>query len=136
MIEECLQKPPPASFTIQFEVVKTIPECNPTTIESLKVLCARKNDGKSSFRFALNVKDSSSTMDVLCLGQVAEQVLGITAQEINDERQDKCEEAIKTLKELMLPGSVCEGKVKSIVGKDGKLYFILKSMFCITAETV
>ena len=134
-IEDCLRTAPPASFTLQFEVSCTIPECNPTSIDAMKVLCTRKNEA-CSFRFAMRVKDSKKEMDILCLGQVAEQVLGVSAQDIHDERQDKCHEAMNNLRELMSPGSVCEGKVWSIIGKDGKLYFILKSMFCITAEDV
>ena len=133
-IEDCLRTAPPASLTLQFEVSRTIPECNPTSIDAMKVLCTRKNG--CSFRFAMRVKDSKKEMDILCLGQVAEQVLGVSAQDIHDERQDKCHEAMNNLRELMSPGSVCEGRARSIIGKDGKLYFILKSMFCITAEDV
>lgn len=134
-IKDCLRTAPPASFSLQFEVSSTIPECNATSIDAMKVLCTRKNEA-CSFRFAMRVKDSKKEMDILCLGQVAEQVLGVSAQDIHDERQDKCHEAMNNLRKLMSPGSVCEGKVRSIIGKDGKLYFILKSMFCITAEDV
>lgn len=133
MIEECLRKPPPASFTLQFEVSHTIPALSdPTSIDSLNTLCSKKKDGTSSFRFALHIKDASSEMDVLCLGQAAKNLLGIQVKDVL-EKSDKCQEAIATLSEITLPGSVCEGKVRSILGKDGKMYFIMTSMFCITA---
>ena len=74
-------------------------------------------------------------MDILCLEQVAEELIGITAQEVT-ERPEKYEAALETLKELMLLGSICEGKIRSILCKDGKLYFIIKPMFCITAGIV
>lgn len=135
MIKDCLQKPPPASFTTQFEVSNTIPACNLNSIDAIKVLCTKKRDGTASFRFALHIKDASAEMDVICIGKVAEDLLGIKPQDII-ERSEKCEAANKTLKELMASGSTCEGKIRSVVGKDGKLWFILKSMFCITAETV
>ncbi|KAL7543791.1 hypothetical protein ACHAXR_013242 [Thalassiosira sp. AJA248-18] len=134
MIEECLQKPPPDTFTVQFEVSNTIPACNPTSTDALQTLYSRKKDGTSSFRFALHIKDSSSEIDVLCIGEAAEQMLGIKVKDII-EKSERCEDAIVTLKEIMSFGSICEGKIRSILGKDGKLYFILKSMFCITAET-
>mmetsp|Transcript_6513 Transcript_6513/g.11481 ORF Transcript_6513/g.11481 Transcript_6513/m.11481 type:complete len:243 (+) Transcript_6513:801-1529(+) len=136
IIEECLQKPAPATFTIQFEVSHTLPACNPTSIDAIKALYTKKKDGTSSFRFALHIKDASSEVDVLCLGRVAEELLGITTQDVISGKSEKCQGALGTLKELMSPGSICEGKIRSILGKDGKLYFILKSMFCITTETV
>mmetsp|Transcript_29561 Transcript_29561/g.61661 ORF Transcript_29561/g.61661 Transcript_29561/m.61661 type:complete len:883 (+) Transcript_29561:438-3086(+) len=139
MIEQCLQTPAPATFTLQFEVSHTVPACNPTSIDGIKSLYTKKKDGTSSFRFALHIKDASSEVDVLCLGKVAEGLLGITTRDItsnNDESSEKCEGALETLREIMSPGTICEGKVRSILGKDGKLYFILKSMFCISAETV
>lgn len=142
MIEECLQKSPPASFTVQFEVCGIIPECN--SVESMKLLCKKKNNGMPTFQFALHVKDASADMDILCLGKVAEELLGVTSQEIlgndNDDdqllsgRQEKREQAMNTLKELRVSGSVCEGKLRSVVGKDGKLYFILNSLLCISSE--
>lgn len=131
-IRECLQSAP-STFTVQFEISHTIPECNLSSTEEIKALYKRKKDGTSSFRFALHLKDSSSEVDVLCLGKVAEQLLGITTQDAIDENPDKCQHALEMLRELMSPGSVCEGKIRSTQAKDGKLYFILKSLFCITA---
>lgn len=135
MIEECLQKNANGTFTVQFEVSHTIPACNPTSVDTIQVLCTKKRDGTPSYRFALHIKDASSEMDVICIGQVAEELLGITARDIT-ERPENCKAAAELLNDLMSPGSVCEGKIRSILGKDGKLYFILKSMFCITAGIV
>merc|ERR1712127_783247 len=110
MIEECLHKTTPASFTAQFEITHTIPACNPTSIDAMKALCNRKRDGTTFFRFALHVKDASAEMDVLCIGKVAEDILGIAPQDII-QRSAKCEAANKTLVGLMTPGSICEGKL-------------------------
>lgn len=137
MIEECLQTPTPQTFTLQFEVSHTYPACSPTSIGAIKTLCTKKKDGSSSFRFALHIKDASSEMDVLCLGKVAEKLLGITVREvISGGTAEKCQRALNFLEEIMLPGSICEGTVRSIVGKDGKLYFYLMSMLCIPAESL
>jgi len=137
MIEQCLQTPAPATFTLQFEVSHTVPACNPTSINGIKSLYTKKRDGTSSFRFALHIKDASSEVDVLCLGKVAEGLLGITTRDIiSNESSEKCQGALDTLREIMCSSTICEGKVRSILGKDRKLYFILKSMFCISAETV
>jgi hypothetical protein len=133
-IAECLQRPSPASYTVQFEVAHTIPVCNPRSNEAIKQLCRKKKDGTSSFQFALHVKDLSAEIDIICRGKVADDILGVTAQDIT-ERPDKCNEAMNALKELMSPGSICEGKIQSIVAKDGKIYFVLKSMFCIAVDT-
>ena len=134
-LKECFSKPAPSAFTVQFEVSHMLPACNPTSIDAMKVLYAKKKDGAASFRFAFHIRDASSELDVLCLGRVAEQLLGgITTQDVAGEAPDKCQVALGILKELVSPGSVCEGKIQSILGKDGKLYFILKSMFCITTS--
>ena len=42
--------------------------------------------------------------------------------------------AVHALKDLMLPGSICEGQIRSIVAKDGKIYFVLQSIVCIPAD--
>lgn len=155
-IEECLRTTPPATFTTQFEISHTIPACSTASLSSdvIKSLCPQRRRGggdsnsgtPASFRFALHAKDASSEMDVLCLGRVAEELLGIKARDINfeddeaddegrrrkRESEEKCGAAMAALREITMPGSVCEGKIRSIVGKDGKLYFILKSIFCIT----
>lgn len=135
-VKQCVEKAPPASFTVQFEVAHTVPECDPTSTDSLKVLCAKKKDGTASLRFALRVKDASAEMDILCLDRPAEKLLGATAHDITTNEPDRCGEALQSLQDILSPGSICEGKVRSILGKDGKVYFILQSMFCITADSI
>jgi hypothetical protein len=129
-IAECLQRPSPASFTVQFEVTHTIPPCNPISNDSI-TLCRKKKDGTSGIYFALHAKDLSAEMDIICRGDAAADVLGITAQDIA-ERPDRSNEAINALKELMSHGSIYEGKIKKFSAKDGKIYFELMSMFCIS----
>ena len=126
-IAKCLEKP---SFTVQFEVAHTIPVCDTTSNDTIKLLCRKKIDGTPSFQFGLHVKDSSAEIDIICRGKVADDILGITAQDVT-ERPDRCSEGMNALKELMSPGTICEGEIQSIVAKDGKVYFVLKSMFCM-----
>ena len=131
-IAKCLEKP---SFTVQFEVAHTIPQCDPASNDLIKKICRKKVDGTPSFQFGLHVKDSSAEIDIVCRGKVANGILGITAQDFT-ERPDRCSEAMNALKELMSPGTICEGEIQRFVAKNGMVYFILKSMFCITEDSV
>jgi len=135
-IAECLENSSLASFTVQFEVAHTIPVCNPTSNDAIKQLCRNKIDGTPSFQFGLHVKDSSAEIDIICRGKVADEILGITARDFLERRLDRCSEAMNALKELMSPGTICEGEIQRFVAKDGKVYFILKSMFCIAEDYV
>ena len=126
-LDECIKKPASASFEIQFEISHTIPPCTATSANAMKALCFKNKDGSFGFRFAFHIKDSSAQIDVLCLGGVAEKILGITAQDVID-KPELCEGAFATLKLLMTPGSKRNGIIRSQLGKDRKLYFILKSM--------
>ena len=130
-IKDCLQKPPPGTFEcVHFEVSNLISRASNTrdlTTDSLHALCIKDK----GFRFAFHIKDQSSEMDVICHGEAAENLLGIKVQDVID-KSNKCEEALATLKEI-LSGTICEGKISSKAGKDGKLYFILKSMFPISS---
>jgi hypothetical protein len=38
---------------------------------------------------------------------------------------------MNVLKELMFPGTICEEEKQSIVAKNGEVYFVVKSMFCM-----
>ena len=134
VIQDCHDKAPPATFKLQFEVSNTIPACDVSSAAALEGLCATKKDGAASFRFALRIKDASSEMDVLCLGKAAEKMIGVAARDVAEKDAEKCEVALGALKEMMLPGSVCEGNVRSTVGKDGKQYFLLESMLCIPPD--
>jgi hypothetical protein len=135
-IAECLENPSLASFTVQFEVAHTTPVCNPTSSsDAIKLLCRKKIDGTPSFQFALHVKDLSAEIDIICRGKVADDILGIMAQDVT-ERPDRCYKAMNALRELMSPGTICEGEIQSIVAKDGKVYFVVKSMFCIREDSV
>jgi hypothetical protein len=132
-IAECLQRTTPTLSTLQFEVINTIPVCDPSSIDAIKLLCRTSRDGSPCFQFALHVKDVSGEIDVICMGKVANDILGITARDIT-ERPEVCEKAAHALKELMLPGSICEGKIRNTVGKDGKIWFVLQSIVCIPAD--
>lgn len=132
-IAECLQQTTPTLFTVQFEAIGTIPVCNLSSTDAIKLLCRTSKNGLPRFEFALHVKDVSGEIDIICTGKVADDILGITARDIS-ERPEACEKAAHALKELMLPGSICEGKICSIVAKDGKIYFVLQSMVCIPAD--
>lgn len=132
-IAECLQQTTPTLFTNQFEVISTIPVCDPSSNDAIKLLCRTSKNGLPRFEFALHVKDVSGEMDIICTGKNADDILGITARDIS-ERPEACEKAAHALKELMLPGSICEGKIRRIVAKDGKIYFVLQSMVCISVD--
>ena len=131
MLDECLRKPAPATFTVQFEVSHTLPASD-LTIDTLKAFCVKQKDGSAVFRFAMHIKDASSEVDVICHGKVAEDLLGMSAQEVSTSAA-KCTQALDTLKDYISSGSVCEGKIRSVMGKDKRVYFVLCSMFCITS---
>ncbi|KAL7432027.1 hypothetical protein ACHAXM_002879 [Skeletonema potamos] len=132
MLDECLRKPAPATFTVQFEVSHTLPASDLNSIDTLKAFCVKQKNG-AVFRFAMHIKDASAEVDVICHGKVAEQILGMSAQEVSTSVA-KCTQALDTLKEYISVGSVCEGKIRSVMGKDKRVYFVLCSMFCITSE--
>jgi len=133
MLDECLRKRAPATFTVQFEVSHTLPASDLNSIDTLKAFCVKQKDGGSAvFRFALHIKDASAEVDVICHGKVAEEILGVSAQEVSTS-VDKCTQALDTLKEYISVGSVYEGKIRSVMGKDKRVYFVLCSMFCITS---
>lgn len=132
MLDDCLRKPAPATFTVQFEVSHTLPASNLNSIDTLKSFCVKQRNGSAVFRFAIHIKDASAEVDVICHGKVAEDLLGISAQEVPTSAA-KCTQALATLKEYISSGSVCEGKIRSVMGKDKRVYFILCSMFCITS---
>ncbi|KAL7554105.1 hypothetical protein ACHAWF_017491 [Thalassiosira exigua] len=136
-IEACLHAPPPASFAVQFEVARTVPPCDlaaSSGVDAMRALCATNRDGTIAFRFALRVRDASAEMDVLCLGATAERILGVRVRDFAKGRREGCEEALATLREATAPGSVCEGQVRSTLGRDGKVWFLLESICCIAGE--
>mmetsp|Transcript_24030 Transcript_24030/g.47960 ORF Transcript_24030/g.47960 Transcript_24030/m.47960 type:complete len:186 (-) Transcript_24030:71-628(-) len=124
---ECLVKPAPASFHIQFKVLHTIPKCKLSSAEDLKELCFRNKDGSLSFRFALHVTDSSTELDILCFGAVARKILRITEDDVVTS-SSKCEEALATLKSIVTSESSTNGTIRSTLGKDNKIYFVLRSL--------
>ena len=128
-IDECYNTPP-ATFTIQFEVTHILPAFIPTSSDALKIFCMKQKDGSSKLQFSLHARDESSEADILCLGKVAEDILGITPLDVV-ERSDRCKGAICKLKCIVSPGSRCRGTIRSCV-KNGNTYFFLKSMTCIT----
>jgi hypothetical protein len=132
-LSECIQRAAPSTFTIQFQISKTIPPFNPTTNNAMKNMCCKNRDGSMGFRFALHIYDNSAEIDVLCLGAVAEKLIGENAQAIltSDDTRTK---SIETFNELMSPGYCFEGQIRSILGKDRKIYYILKSMTCLQVD--
>jgi len=128
-ISECYYSPH-ATFTIQFEVAQILPAFIPTSSNPLHNFCMKQKDGSSKLQFSLHVRDASSETDILCLGKVAEDILGITPRDIL-ERSDRCESAICQLQHIVSPGSRCRGTIRSCV-KNGNTYFFMKSMSCIT----
>jgi hypothetical protein len=128
-INECFYNPP-ATFTVQFEVARILPAFIPTSSDALRNFCLKQKDGSSKFQFSLHVRDASSETDILCLGKVAEDILGITPRDVI-EKSGRCEGAICKLQRIMSPGSRCRGTIRSCV-KNGNTYFFMKSMSCIT----
>ena len=128
-INECYHIPP-STFTVQFEVVHILPAFIPTSYDALKSFCLQQSDGSSKLQFSLHVRDTTSETDVLCFGKAAEDLLGITPSDVI-ERSGRCEEAMCKLQRIVSPGALCSGTIRSCV-KNGKTYFFLKSMSCIT----
>lgn len=70
---------------------------------------------------------------MLCLGAVAEKVIKVRAQEIIASQNVRMK-SIESLNELMTPGNIFEGEIRSMLGRDMKVYYILKSLVCIQAD--
>ncbi len=126
-LEECLMMPAPASFDIQFKILHTIPNRIFVSAEDLRALCFKSKDGSLSFRFAFHVKDSSAEIDVLCFGAIARKILRISEEDVATSSR-KCEEALTALKSIITSESSVKGTIRSTLGKDNKIYFILRSL--------
>ena len=95
------------------------------------MLCAKKKGGTWRIQLGMCIKDDTSSMDVLCVGKVAENYLGITAQEIMENSSSFVQNkvALHRIQELMKPGDVkYKGEIRSKLGNDDKQYFILNSL--------
>lgn len=147
VLAECTELPPPRTFTVQFEVSHTVPRIDSGGggRGALAAFVRRRPDGAARLQLALHVSDSTGEADVLCLGRAAEELLGgATAGDIvacssdggssAEGRGRRCDAALEAVSRLTAPGTFCEAKVRSTVGKDGRLYFILKSLFCVPSD--
>lgn len=70
---------------------------------------------------------------MLCLGAVAQKIIKARAQEIIASQNVRMK-SIESLNELMTPGNIFEGEIRSMLGRDMKVYYILKSLVCIQAD--
>ena len=147
LLAECSELAPPRTFTVQFEVSHTVPRIDVSGGRgALAAFVRRRPGGPALLQLALHVSDATGTADVLCLGKAAEDLLGgATAGDIvacssgeyddgpsgAEGRARRCDAALEALSGLTAPGTFCEAEVRSTVGKDGRLYFILKSLFCV-----
>ena len=150
VLAECSEMPP-RTFTVQFEVSHTVPRIDlgggggGPSRGALAAFVRRRPDGAARLQLALHVSDSTGEADVLCLGRAAEELLGgATAGDIvacasdggspTEERRRRCDAALEAVSRITAPGAFCEARVRSTVGKDGRLYFILKSLFCVPSD--
>ncbi|KAL3797465.1 hypothetical protein ACHAWO_000665 [Cyclotella atomus] len=130
MLKEFKSQAAPTTFTNQFYISRTIPPFNPYSSHAMQRLCHKNKDGSFGFRFAFHIFDDSTELDVLCLGAAADKLIGFKAQDVmssmNTEKQ-----AVETLNDILTPGNLFEGEIHSVLGKDKKVYYILKSMNCL-----
>ena len=132
-LNECIRRAAPSTFSVQFQISRTIPPFNPSSNNAMKNLCCKNKDGSVGFRFAFHIFDDTAEMDVLCLGAIAEKVIKARAQEIIASQNVRMK-SIASLNELMTPGYIFEGEIRSMLGRDMKVYYILKSFVCIQAD--
>ena len=132
-LRECIQYTIPSTFTTQFHISRTIPNFNPSYNNAMHNFCSKKRDGSIGFRFAFHIVDDSTEIDVLCLGAVAEKLIGTKAQAIVATETSR-KKAVGTLNDIMTPGWTYEGEIRSVLGKDNKVYYILKSMRCLLED--
>lgn len=130
MLKEFKSQAAPTTFTNLFYISRTIPPFNPYSSHAMQRLCHKNKDGSFGFRFAFHIFDDSTELDVLCLGAAADKLIGFKAQDVmssmNTEKQ-----AVETLNDILTPGNLFEGEIHSVLGKDKKVYYILKSMNCL-----
>lgn len=129
MLNELIQKTAPSTFTAQFYISRTYPAFNPSSSNAMQQLCVNDRAGNKVFRFSFHIFDDSTELDVLCLGPRAEKLIGVKAQDIS--YPDMKKKAIETLNDLMTPGNLFEGQIQSVLGTDGKVYYILNTMICL-----
>jgi hypothetical protein len=96
-------------------------------------LCHKNKDGLFGFRFAFHILDDSAELDVLCLGAAADKLIGSKAQDVMSS-SDIEKKAAETLNDILTPGNLFEGEIRSVLGKDKKVYYILKSMNCLQTD--
>ncbi|KAL7517396.1 hypothetical protein ACHAWX_002321, partial [Stephanocyclus meneghinianus] len=133
MLNECIRRAIPSTFTVLFQISRTIPPFNPSSNNAMKNLCCKNKDGSVGFRFAFHIFDDTAEIDVLCLGAVAQKIIKARAQEIIASQNVRMK-SIESLNELMTPGNIFEGEIRSMLGRDMKVYYILKSLVCIQAD--
>lgn len=133
MLNQFIQQAVPSTFTCQFYISRTIPTFNPSSNNAMRNLCRENKNGSVGFQFAFHIFDDSAQIDVLCLGAVAEKLIRVKAKDVLASSSVQ-KSAIETLNDLMTPGNLFEGEIRSVLGKDGKVYYILKSMTCLQVD--
>jgi len=129
-LENFIRQDVPSTFTAQFYISRMIPSFNPSSSNAIQKLCCKNKNGSYGFRFAFHIFDDSTEIDVLCLGVVAEELIRAKAQDIVASPSVR-KKATETLNDVMTPGYLFEGEISSVLGKDHKVYYILKSMTCL-----
>lgn len=132
-LKELTSQPAPTTFTAQFNISHTVPQFNPLLKSAMQNLCCKYKDGSPGYRFAFHVSDGSIEIDVLCLGSVADRLIGASARDVIASPSIE-KQAVETLNDLLTPSYLFEGEIRSIVGKDRKIYYILKSMRCLETD--
>lgn len=64
---------------------------------------------------------------------MADRLIGAKAIDVIDSPNIE-KRAIETLNDIVTPGYLYEGEIRSVLGKDKKVYYILKSMKCLQAD--
>jgi hypothetical protein len=132
-LKKLISQAAPTTSTQQFYISRTIPSFNPYSSNPMQGLCHKNKDGLFGFRFAFHILDDSAELDVLCLGAAADKLIGSKAQDVMSS-SDIEKKAAETLNDILTPGNLFEGEIRSVLGKDKKVYYILKSMNCLQTD--
>jgi len=113
---DCLAEPASRSFLARFKIEGIHPS------GGLRSLCRRD---KTKFRFVLLVCDRTADLNLLVRNDVAEALLGISADLLGDDAV--FEKGQDELRRLLDRTSTWQGRIRSALTSDGIKYFLLES---------
>lgn len=110
-------------YLCRFSITQILPDCN----DELVRLCSVRN-GTPSFRFAVNLKDSTDELVAVVVGTVGDALFGTSAVEAcrDESSSSSRNRGRRLLSRVCEPGLFWSGVVETRV-IDGESYFFLKS---------